>query len=102
MSSLGLISLICMSLLDSVSDAAVLERVVEELRSFGFLVGGDCSAMLRTILARRDDGGETAVLVSLEVVVFFGITNVACCNSQYIILLYSSTAPSIFTREPTL
>ena len=92
-----------MELFDSVSDVPVLE-VVGGLISFGFLLGGDCSVMLRTIAARRDDGHEIVVLVlvfaSLEV--FFGTTNVECCSSQNIMLLYSSTVPSIFTREPTL
>src|SRR5689334_11996778 len=57
--------------------------------------------MLRTIAARRDDGDEIVVLVlvfaSLEV--FFGITNVECCSSQNIMLLYSSTAPSILLES---
>ena len=75
-------SSICIELLDSLSDAIVLEREVEELTSFSFFVGGVCSAMLRTIAARRDEEGETGELVSLVAVLFIGMTNVECCNSQ--------------------
>ena len=83
-----------------------MKEFIKKLRldKLRFFARGDCSVMLRTIAARRDDGDEIVVLVlvfaSLEV--FFGTTNVECCSSQNIMLLYSSTVPSIFTREPTL